>query len=546
MKIFKRLVFLIAIALAFNQAYSQFTTDEEIKESLPKMLGANNVGKEFWFTIPICFEDESFGFANFIKIFVTSPYRTRVTVEVPGKSYFSSKMSIPNDVISFDITPTQGQPYVKGGRDPEVPDQVWIGAGIHIYADDPIVVYCIVRYHWTSDGFLAIPVSSLGKEYIVAGHPVDPMFRATWNYKLPNTCGIVAAYDQTKVRFTLGGNSLTKTAGGLRPGQTVEKILNKGDVFMVSTEGDASDLTGSRVVATKPVAVVTGNMCNNIPVGNQWCDYTVEMDLPTFTWGTDYHIPDVGIIPKRAFPSLLRIFAKEKNTTLYRDGREFAYLKGLNGMEGNGWLETRMNPQMVKFQHYPVVISGDKPIGVTLYNPGVQEDQYAGNYVNSDPFVMVITPLQQYQKEITFCTPCTFGGDCFSENYLGIVYQTNELGMCPDDLEFAEVKSGQFVWKKVNVKFPGVDPLYGYDVNGKKYAYKVVSLPQSGVFKLRSKTPFAAYSYGFSDYDSYGYPTSAALADLEKPDTLPPDPKWRDSCGVISFATVTDMPDDPT
>ncbi|MGB9772325.1 MAG: choice-of-anchor D domain-containing protein, partial [Candidatus Kapaibacteriota bacterium] len=123
---------------------------------------------------------------------------------------------------------------------------------------------------------------------------------------------------------------------------------------------------------------------------------------------------------------------------------------------------------------------------------------------------------------------------------------TDELGMTPDDLEFAEVKSGQFVWKKVNVKFPGVDPLYGYNVNGKRYAYKVIQLPQSGVFKLRAKKPFAAYSYGFSDYDSYGYPTSAALADLEKPDTLPPVPKWRDSCGVISFATVTDMPDDPT
>ncbi|MGQ9820049.1 MAG: IgGFc-binding protein, partial [Candidatus Kapaibacteriales bacterium] len=380
--------------------------EEEVKTKLPNLLGANNVGKEFWFSIPPCYE-ETYG-NNFIRLYVTSPYRTLVIVESPGKGLYRQKMTIPNDVIEFQISPQEGQPYTKRPSDKEVPDNVYPGFGLHVYANDPIVVYAVVRFRATSDGFLAIPVSSLGKEYIVAGYPVDPMFKAVWNYPLPNICVIVAPYDQTKVRFTLGGNSITKTAGGLRPGQTVEKTLNRGDVFVISTEGDASDLTGSRVVANKPVAVVTGNQCTNIPNGNQWCDYTVEMDLPTFTWGKDYHIPNTSKLPKRRYSPLLRIFAKEKNTTLYRDGQEFAFLKSTTGTEGNGWLETRMNPVMVPKQHYPVVISGDKPIGVTLYNPGVQEDQFAGLNPNSDPFVMVITPLQQYQKEITFCTPATF------------------------------------------------------------------------------------------------------------------------------------------
>ncbi len=522
-------------------AFSEGIDESDVKSQLPKMLGANNVGKEFWFTIPPCYEETAGN--NFIRIYVTSPYRTLVTVEVPGTGYYKTKMTIPNDVIEFPITPTEGQPYVKAPWQKEVPDQIFPGAGIHVFADYPLVVYVVVRYRATSDGFLAIPVSSLGKEYIVAGYPVDPMFKAVWNYYLPNLCGIVAPYDQTKVRITLGGNSLTKTAGGHLPGQTREIVLNRGDVYMISTEGDGSDLTGTRIVANKPVGVVTGNQCNNIPNGNQWCDYTVEMDLPTFTWGYDYHIPNTSKIPRRKYSPLLRIFAKEKNTTIYRDGKEFAFLRGSNGLEGNGWLETRMNPAQVPYAHYPVVISGDKPIGVTLYNPGVQEDGYP--HPNSDPFVMVMTPLQQYQKEITFCTPATFGGARFAENYITLVYQTDSLGLTPDDLEFAEVKSGQFVWKKINVLFPGVDDLYNYDVDGKKFAMKVIPLAKDGVYKIRAKNPFAAYSYGFDSYDSYGYPTSAALADLEKPDTLPPVPKWQERCGEINFATVTDMPDDP-
>ncbi len=535
-----RIILFLLLLFSFIVPKNVFgeVNENDIKSSLPKMLGANNVGKEFWFTIPPCFEDESFGFANFIKIFVTSAVKTLVTVEVPGKGFLRSRMTIPNDVIEFNITPVIGQAYTKLGRDPNVPEQVYPGNGIHVFANDPLVVYCVVRYRYTSDGFLAIPVSSLGKEYIVAGHKVDAMFRAVWNYKLPNTCGIVAAYDDTKVRFTLGGNPVTKTAGGMKPGQTKEAILMKGDVWMFSTDADEAELTGSKVVANKPVALVTGNQCNNIPTGNQWCDYTVEMDIPTFTWGTDYHVPKV---PKRKYSSPIKIFAKEPNTRIYKDGAQIGFLPDAGGIEGRAFLDMRMVPLNVTPRS--VVISGDKPIGVTLYNTGVQEDGYP--HPNSDPFVMVMTPLQQYQKEITFCTPGIMGGDAFPENYINLVYETDSLGMMPVDMEFAQVQGGQFVWRPLRSRFPGIDELFKYDVEGRKYALKTITLPGDGVYKIRAKRPFAAYSFGYSSYDSYGFPTSAALADLEKPDTVPPNPKWIVECdGTVKGATVTDMPDD--
>jgi len=172
----------------------------------------------------------------------------------------------------------------------------------------------------------------------------------------------------------------------MKPGDSKEFILNKGDVWAVATDTDEGDLSGSKVIANKPVAVVTGNMCNNIPTGNQWCDYTVEMDIPTFTWGTDYHVPKV---PGRKYPSIIRIFAKEPNTTIYRNGRAIGQIKQAGGMEGNAYLTMRMGPMDVP--PASIVISSDKPVGVTLYNTGVQED----NYVQSDPFVMVMTPFQQ-------------------------------------------------------------------------------------------------------------------------------------------------------
>jgi hypothetical protein len=533
---FTYLLSALLLSFALSLGLTAQVNLHDIKGDLPKMLGANNAGKEFWFAVPPCYEDESGGHDNFVKVFVTSPVKTLVKLEVPGRSYQQTKMTIANDVIEFNIPAQIAQPFSKGGHDPAPPDQVYKGYGFHITADQPLVVYVVIRYWYTSDGFLALPISSLGKEYICASYP--DMSAMYGGYYFPSEVTITGAYPDTKVYFTVGGNVMTKTASGYKPGQTVNQLLQPGDVWAISSSGAEADLTGSKVLSNRPVSVISGNQCTNIPTNNRWCDYTVEADLPTFTWGTDYH---VGKVPGRKFASLIRIFAKEPNTKVFRDGNQIGVIPEGGGPVGRGFLEMRM----VGMDEKPrsVVISGDKPIGVTLYNCGVEEDGYP--YVNSDPFVMSITPVQQYQKEITFCTPGV-NGSGFPENYINVVYETNEFGMIPEDLEFAEVNSGQYVWYKMRSKFAGTDEMFRKDVSNKKYAVKTIKLQKDGVYKIRAKSPFAAYSFGYSNFDSYGFPTSAALADLEKPDTLCPVPKYTMSClGEIKDGTVEDMPKDP-
>ena len=240
----KKYLHIFVILIASLSVFSQ-TPD---LSQLPKLLGGNNLGKEFWFTVPPCFEDEG-GEANFVRVFVTSSVKTKVTIEIQGRGYLSVQYTVPNDVIMFTITPIQAQPYSKNGHDPYVKEQIYDSAGIHVYADKPVIVYAVVRYHYTSDGWMCIPVSSAGKEYIVSGYKVDPMFNAIWGYKLPSTCGVVAPYDSTRVKFKMGGNESSKTAGGMKPGDSTEFVLNKGDVWMVSTNSDNGDLSGSKITA---------------------------------------------------------------------------------------------------------------------------------------------------------------------------------------------------------------------------------------------------------------------------------------------------------
>ena len=501
------------------------------------MLGANNVGKEFWFSIPPCIEDESAGYENFIKLFITATSAATVTIEVPGKGFQRTITTIPNDIVEINLPPNIAQVWQKASKDAPPKEILYSGAGIHVYSEQPIVVYAMIRYAYTSDGFLALPVSSLGMEYVSATY--EEMSSMYAGLHIPSEITITGVYENTMVHFTLGGNYKTKTSGGKNSGDTISRILQPGDVMCIATDIDGGDISGSLIQSNKPVSVVSGNYCANVPKENRACDYIVEQDNPTYTWGKEYHVPK---IPKRKYSSIIRVFAKEPNTSIYRNGELVGLLRnGPGGQINKAFMEMRMNAldTIVK----SIVVTADKPIMVVLYNTGAAEDGALA--ANSDPFMMSMTPIEQYQTDITFCTPGVKGSG-FKENYLNVVFQIDAFGNIPDDLEFGEVVSGAIVWEPVVTKFSATKEDFTIDINYNKYAAKTLTLPHDGVYRLRSNTPIACYSFGFSPYDSYGYPTSSALADLEKVDTLPPKISLaQHQNGDIIGASVEDLPVQP-
>ncbi|MGA2296279.1 MAG: T9SS type A sorting domain-containing protein, partial [FCB group bacterium] len=496
----------------------------------------DNTGKDFWLTFHPCWENTGTG--NALYIYVSSGVQTTVTLEVPGKGYFIQKPTIANDIIAFEIDPSIGQPYRKTDMVAPDPEKVYDGAGIHVYADQPIIVYGVSRFSYTSDSYLALPVSSLGKEYVVASWPDIGDNGQSFGQYLTSYCEIVAAYDDTKVRFTLGGTSDTRTAGGQKPGETTQWTLYKGDVLLFGSLGNLADLTGSHWSATKPVAAYSGNYCAYVPENAGYCDFMMEAELPVSTWGTEYHYTPIA---GRLKNSMIRIFAKEDNTIIYSDGQILDTIKsGGGGLKVDAWISFRADNGTPR----PIVFSANKPISVTQYNTGQTDDN-----IVSDPFQMALTPLEQYQKEIVFNTPGIKGGKGFNINWINIVYKTNDDGTMPDDLMFAQVVGGQFVWKKINSFSPDAGLLFRVPINGHQYACKQLLLPGDGVYKIKSDELFCVYAYGFSPYDSYGHPAFVGLKDLEHNDILPPDPQFRVlgngtivAKNNLNDATVEDMP----
>jgi len=504
-------------------------------QDLTGMLKApSNAGTDFYFSFPPCYEEESAGYDNNLRVFVASSVRQAITVEVAGKQFTMTKEVLANDVVEFIIPTNIAQPFLKRGSAKAPPESVYKGAAVHVTSQSPVIVYGVTRYNYTSDGFLALPVSALGTEYIVAAYPQYTAIGS--GYHLVAETTISAAYDSTVVIFTMGGNSASTTSGGLKPGQTITFAMGKGDVLCFASNGDIQDISGSTIRSNYPVGVVSGNQCANVPGGVPWCDYMSEMELPTYTWGKEYHVtPFFG---RKKMP-IIRIFAKEKNTKVFRDGQQWLVIPKNTGKSDDGYYELRAdvgNPRAM-------VITADKPIYVVEYNTGQADDN-----VYSDPFQMVLTPLEQYQKEIVFCTPGSKGGtNNFKSHYVNLVYQVAADSTIPTDLEFATVVNGVFEWKLLRNVF-GVDPgmIFSVPVNGNTYACKQLTLPGDGVYRIRAASPIAGYGYGFSSFDSYGFPIGAAVDDIGVPDSsIPKVSTWVQECdGSVRNATIQDFPTD--
>ena len=132
----------------------------------------------------------------------------------------------------------------------------------------------------TGEGFLGLPVDALGNYYII------PTFFAVIN----SFVQVVAREDNTQVSFLLRLPKDEQVSHGdkvYRNGQFINVTINDLDVFQVLS---GSDLTGTTVTSSKPVAVFSGNDCAMVPSDGKWrrCNHLVEQIPPVKIWGQHF------------------------------------------------------------------------------------------------------------------------------------------------------------------------------------------------------------------------------------------------------------------
>ncbi|MBI5934520.1 MAG: tandem-95 repeat protein, partial [Chloroflexi bacterium] len=327
--------------------------------------------------------------------------------------------------------------------------------GIHVTSDVPVTVYGLNQVRYTTDAHLGIPTSSLGTDYLV----------------LTYTGSIGGNGSQLMVVGTVNGTTVTitpsVTVGAHVAGTPYTVSLNQGSTYLLQAANAGEDLTGSVVTADQPVGVYGGVDCVNIPSsGYSACDHIEEMLPSTDTWGQNFlTVPLAGRTGGDAF----RVLASQNGTSVSVNGSVVATLNRGQYYQANLTAISQ--------------ITASAPVLVAQYANSQGFDATTG-----DPFMMLIPPYEQFLGAYTISTPASG----FDSHYVNVVAPNAVVGTLT--LDGTPVPAGSFT-----------------AIGSTGYSGVQLAI-SAGTHRLVSSLPFGVFVYGWTGYDSYGYPGGQAYA----------------------------------
>jgi hypothetical protein len=164
-------------------------------------------------------------------------------------------------------------------------------------------------------------------------------------------------------------------------------------IELATTTGD---LTGSRVESDRPVQVIGGHYCANVPDGFGYCDHLEESMLSIEALGAEYVInsPAVTTIPAGK-EQMVRIVAVEAGaTSLTYDPPQATFPASIGGQ--GQWVE--IPRQAVNYK-----LTADKKILVAQLMEG---SSVAGG--TGDPAMALAVPIDQFRTDYLFHAPTNY------------------------------------------------------------------------------------------------------------------------------------------
>jgi len=341
----------------------------------------DNLGTEFFMAFM-----PNYGGAWITQLHLSAPEPTTVRIEYPVNtpSFAQTVNLVPGDITIVNLPTTV----------PNWTDGVVRNNAVHAWSltGDEFVCYQVNLREYTSDAAVALPVDTMGTEYIVTTH---------WD-GFPEFV-FFAAYDNTHVTVR-------------PPGATAYNVtLHRGLGYM---KQPGTDATGTIITADRPIGVVNGNVC--VRYDGSQCDHLFEVAPPVQSWGME--IP-VANIPETSLGVHYKIIASENATHVTLDGASCVTLN-----RGAFYYTPR-----IAGDH---VFAADKPIFVTQF---MANRGSSGGYPVGDPSLGNMIPAAQYQSSYTFST---VGGAQFLEHGLTIVAHNDDVGILT--LDGVPVAAGDF------------------------------------------------------------------------------------------------------
>jgi len=341
------------------------------------------------------------------------------------------------------------------------PSKIVTDGSYRLRSNQPVTVYQYnpLAANVTNDASLMLPVNVWGLEYVAAAWP----FWASY----PGFYSVTAREDGTTVMLTPPSKGSAVQAGGGVDGQGGGLVtLNEGDVLQVVT-GNGGDVTGTMITADKPIQVLGGHDCTQVPIGIAACDHLEESMFPIETLATEYIVVPPVQVPNDQLEKaqVVRVIAAFDNTTL-----TFEPDQPVNKTLAVAGDFVELVSTTAKFK-----VSADKKIMVAQYMVG----QSAG-FGTSDPAMLVAVATEQYRTDYLFHAPVGW-----SANYVDII--------APDGAE-------------VTVDGAAVGGFAAIAGTGFSVAHVKLSNAGNGNHTVSSNQKVGISVYGVLNYGSYWYP----------------------------------------
>ncbi|NQW29978.1 MAG: IgGFc-binding protein [Ignavibacteria bacterium] len=305
---------------------------------------------------------------------------------------------------------------------------------ITITSDLPVSVQTYEEWYGNGELNRCLPVHTWGTEYHVMSWPTDRYFDEGFQYR-PGFAQIISQADSTLVTITptvalKGGPSLAGIAAGVK----TSIMLNANDVFVLQNlidtndfQSKTSDMSGTVITATKPIAVVGGHtkgavasMPHTLPPTGQYAapakfvrNNFHETLLPDYCADTSFVVVPMKYTQTRTFypanPAIglssdsgdvVRIIATSNETIVYKRSRvalldiEIARLK-----KGESFIDSNVIEGTFYRSSKPVLLAQyGKSFAKLLQTQTGKPDL---DDVNSYPSVEAGMPCMQFVPPIT-------------------------------------------------------------------------------------------------------------------------------------------------
>ena len=251
--------------------------------------------------------------------------------------------------------------------------------------------------------------------------------------------------------------------------------LNHLQTFLF--EANNVDLTGSKIVSDKPLTVVSGHECSNVPADVRYCEATSVQVPPTATWGTKFLLTPHG---GRTGGQYYKMVAAEADTSITRNCNGGVSFNVLVGEGGSLSFSTPSGTYCYA--------ESDKPVFTVIFGTGGSLNRGIG-----DPVMSLIPSIDMYaHSDILFYVPSYSG---FYSHWINIMSTEPN----PEILMNGQVLSLSWTTINDNNRVPA-----GYAAQ--------MSLSEVGVdHYISSDAPITTLVYGWGDDRGLSYTAGVEL-----------------------------------